>query len=247
MARFWNVVNRVLAQCDIVVLVGDARLPAESVNKELVQKIERSKKRVVVVFNKADLISRKKAIMIKKEFPGGILLSALKHKNTMVLLRRLNQLARGGEAVVGVVGYPNTGKSSIINAIKGKRSASTSSVSGWTKGKQFVRVSSKILLIDTPGVIPFAEQDEILHAFLSVKNPEKLNDPDLAAMRLIEVLEGKVEDFYGVPVTDDAEQTLECIAVKMRALKQGGFPDLKRAAIDILHKWQKGKIKTKKG
>lgn len=243
MARFWNVVNRVLEQSDIVVLVGDARLPEESMNEELIKKIERKRKKAVIVFNKADLVSRRKAESIRKRFPGCILVSALKHMNTMKLLRRLNELARGGEAVVGVVGYPNTGKSSVINAIKGRRSASTSSVSGWTKGKQLIRVTSKILLIDTPGVIPFAEQDEIVHAFLGVKNPEKLKDPDLAAMRLIEVLEGRVEEFYDVPVSEDAEETIERIALKMRALKKGGVPDLKRAAVDILNKWQKGKVR----
>jgi len=144
---------------------------------------------------------------------------------------------------VGIVGYPNTGKSSIINAIKGRASAPVSSVAGFTKGLQIIRVSSKIQLIDSPGVIPFVEQDDFLLAFLSAKSPEKLKDPEGDAMQLIDALGGKVEKFYGVKKEEDSEQTLENIALKIKALKKGGIPDIKRAAMDILRKWQKGIIK----
>ena len=55
---------------------------------------------------------------------------------------------------VGVLGYPNTGKSSIINALKGRASAPTSPVSGYTKGMQWIRASKRMYLLDPPGVFP---------------------------------------------------------------------------------------------
>lgn len=240
---FWDRVNNLLRRADIIVLVGDARVPEQSVNSELVQKLKRSNKKCIIVFNKADLIPSKRRTEIRKLFPGSLLVSATKHKNTMTLLRRINAVAHGETAVVGVVGYPNTGKSSIINAIKGRASAPVSSVAGFTKGLQIIKVSSKIKLIDSPGVIPFSEHDDFLLAFLSAKNPENLKDPEGDAMQLIEMLDGKVEQFYHVKKLDDVEQTLANIAESIKALRKGGLPDTKRAAVDILRNWQRGKIK----
>ncbi|MBW3019084.1 50S ribosome-binding GTPase [Candidatus Woesearchaeota archaeon] len=241
---FWSKVNQLLRRADIIVLVGDARVPEQSMNTELISKLDKAKKKYVTVFNKADLVTAKQRAEIKKLFPKALLVSATEHKNTMTLLRKLNAVAKGEEAVVGIVGYPNTGKSSIINAIKGRASAPVSSVAGYTKGLQIIRVSSKIRLIDSPGVIPFSEHDDFLLAFLSAKNPEKLKDPEGDAMQLIEALDGKVESYYGMDKDADVEQVLENIAIEIKALKKGGAPDTKRAAVDILRKWQKGKIKA---
>lgn len=240
---FWSKVNQLLRRSDIVVLVGDARVPNQSMNSELIDKLNKSRKKYVIVFNKSDLITPGQKAEIKNEYPNALLVSAKEHKNTMALLRKLNAVAKGEEAVVGVVGYPNTGKSSIINAIKGRASAPVSSVAGFTKGLQIVRVSSKIRLIDSPGVIPFSEHDDFLLAFLSAKNPEQLKDPEGDAMQLIEVLGGRIERYYDVDVEEDAESTLESIARKINAFRKGGLPDTKRAAVDILRNWQRGKIK----
>jgi ribosome biogenesis GTPase A len=240
---FWGTVNQLLRRSDIIVLVCDARVPTQSMNSELIDKLNKSKKKYVIVFNKSDLITPKQKMEIRRQFPDALLVSAKEHKNTMALLRRLNAVAKGEEAIVGVAGYPNTGKSSIINAIKGRASAPVSSVAGFTKGLQIIRVSSKIRLIDSPGVIPFSEHDDFLLAFLSAKNPEQLKDPEGDAMQLIEVLDGRIEEYYDVDVQDDSELTLAQIAKKIKALKKGGLPDTKRAAVDILRSWQKGKIR----
>lgn len=239
---FWDKVNRLLSKADIIVLVGDARIPVQSMNRELEKKIVKLDKRLIRVFNKSDLITAKQRAEIRRLYPDALLVSAKEHTNTQALLRRINAVARGEDAVVGVVGYPNTGKSSIINAIKGRKSAPVSSVSGYTKGLQIIRVSSKVKLIDSPGVIPFAERDEFLHAFMSVKNPEQVKDPEDAALNLIDAVKGRVEDYYEITI-DDPEDALERIALRINALRKGGLPDTKRAAVDLLRKWQRGLIR----
>jgi ribosome biogenesis GTPase A len=242
-SSFWKVVNEVLDKADIVVLVGDARAPKRSFNIEVIHKAERLKKKIIKVLNKVDFLTKDQQSKLKKEYPDIMAISATKHLSTMRLLRLINTVAKGEVAIVGVLGYPNTGKSSIINAIRGRGSAPVSSVSGYTKGKQIIRVTKKIKLIDTPGVIPYQEKDDLLHAVISAKSPEQMKDVEDVAMSLIELAQGKIEKFYKVDIIDDFDETLDNIALKTNLLKKGGKPDSIAAAKRILHDWQKHKIK----
>ena len=200
-------------------------------------------KKIIKVLNKVDLLTKAEQHNLKKKYPDIMAISATKHLSTMRLLRLINKVAEGKPAVVGVLGYPNTGKSSIINSIKGRGSAPVSSVSGYTKGKQIIRITKKIKLIDTPGVIPYQEKDDLLHAIISAKSPEQIKDVEDIAMGLLEYGKGIIEKFYDVKKIDDYDETLDNIAFKMNLLKRGGKPDQKTAAIRIIHDWQKGKIK----
>ena len=241
--NFWKIVNEVLEKSDIILLIGDARAPDKSFNIEVIHKANRLKKRIIKVLNKVDLLNKKEQSELKKNYPDILAISAKEHLSTMRLLRLINTVAKGESAVVSVLGYPNTGKSSVINAIKGRASAPVSSVSGYTKGKQIIKVSRKIKLMDTPGVIPYQEKDDFLHAIISAKSPEQIRDVEGVAMSLIEKFEGKIEKHYGVKVLDDFDETLDNISIKMNLLKKGGKPDQKAAAIRIIHDLQKGKIK----
>ena len=64
------------------------------------------------------------------------------------------------QIVVGVVGYPNTGKSSVINALKHSRACQVNNLPGTTKQAQEVIIDKSIVALDCPGVIP-ASQEEI--------------------------------------------------------------------------------------
>ena len=245
MAQFWHIVNEILDQSDIVILVADARVP-ESVNQEVLSKIKRLEKKYLIVYNKVDLLSFEERDLLNSRIQKDdytMMLSAKEHDRTMRLLRRITGLARGKHVLVGVVGYPNTGKSSLINALKGRHSASVSSQAGHTKGVQKVRVSQKITLLDSPGVIPFSEKYSFVYqAVLSAKSPNQLKDPESAVLALIEYLEGRVESFYGVEPSSDYEEVIEAIALSLNILKSGGVPDTKRVAVRILQDWQNGKI-----
>lgn len=241
--RYWEIVSNVLSRAGIIVIVGDARAPEKSINQEVLELAKRWGKKVIIVFNKCDLIGVEEHRKIREKYPDALLVSAKEHLSTMRLLRKINAVAKGEHSVVGIVGYPNTGKSSIINAIKGRKSAPTSSISGYTKTTRIVRVTGKIKLIDTPGVIPYEEKDEMLHLIISAKNPEKLKDPEDAAMDFIKKFEGKIEKFYGVEKFTDFEETLDAIALKLNMLKKGGVPDSRSASIRIIHDLQNGKIR----
>jgi len=161
-----------------------------------------------------------------------------------MLLRLLQQYVKGKEKlIVGVLGYPNVGKSSVINALKGKGSAPVSPESGFTKGERLVKITKKIYLIDTPGVYPYLERDETKYALIAVVDYSKVKDPETAALKLIRLLQGKVEEYYGVESGKDEMETLENIALKLKRLKKGAVPDTEQTARIILRDWQFGNIR----
>lgn len=243
--NFWKVVNDVVRESDIVVIVADARVP-ESVNQEVLRKVEVMDKKYIIVFNKEDLLDAEQKKTLKeamKQYEFCISLAAKSHSKTMHFLRLLNAIAHGEKAVVGVVGYPNTGKSSIINALKGRHSAPVSSQAGHTKGVQKLRVNQKIILLDSPGVIPFDDKkSQSLHALIAARSPNQLQDPEGAAMKIIDYLEGRIEEYYGVSVSKDLDDTIEAIGEKLNLMKRGGEVDSRRAAVQIILDWQKGRI-----
>jgi len=249
MSKFWTIVNKVIEKSDILLLVMDARMPKGSRNPEIEEKVAKSGKKIIYVLNKCDLIEDSKEypkVMHQLHLnPGNsIFVSAREHLGTMNLLRKIKEFSKGEYCVVGVVGYPNTGKSSVINALKGKHSARTSSQAGFTRGMQKVRVTKDMLLLDTPGVIPYNEEDRTKHVLIASRNINKTNDPEVVAMDLIVQYDGKIEKFYHAKKGEDEEESLENIAKAKNLLIKKGLPDTKKASHMILLDWQKGKIKV---
>lgn len=227
---------------DIVLVVLDARMVDKSMNKFIDNKIKKYGKRYLYVINKVDLISKREQDRIKLR--NSIEISARNHVSTVRLLKKIRELAKGRPVTVGVVGFPNTGKSTLINALKGRRSAGTSSISGYTKALQMIRVTKDIMMMDTPGVLHYTKNTDLLS--IGVLNAESLKDPEMSAAKLIESLNGKIEAYFGVERKEDSFEILEDIALKKNMLKKGGLPDIKRMAIEIIRLCQKGKIKFSK-
>jgi ribosome biogenesis GTPase A len=148
-------------------------------------------------------------------------------------LARINKIKK---PVIGVIGYPNVGKSSLINALKGKGSAKTSSEAGYTKAKQYLKVSKDILMMDTPGVIPKQETKDLV--LIGAKNPSNIPDPDLAVMELMEQKPEFFQKKYNIEIKDK-EKAIEEIAIKLNLKKKGGLPDIDRASRKILQDWLK--------
>ncbi|MBT5021638.1 GTPase [Candidatus Woesearchaeota archaeon] len=242
MPNFWNVVNKVIRDADILLEVLDARHVDESRNIEVEQKVQQAGKKLIYVINKCDLINKSRSEQAKKGLNPCVFISAKDHLGTTKLREMIMRVAKGKQVKVGVLGFPNTGKSSLINALKGSGAAKTSSQSGFTKGEQRVRASKRLILIDTPGVIPYRENADKKHVKISAIDFSRIKEPDIAAMNLIDELDGVIEAHYGVEGVD-SEEIVEKIALKYRKLGKGGLPDLDVAGRMILRDWQIGKIK----
>lgn len=246
MGNFWTMVNQVIGDADVLLMVLDARLVQETRNSEIEYKVKQANKPLIYVVTKSDLVEREEAEKWKNTLKPCVFISSTKHLGTTRLRERILIEAKRAypdkySVWVGVLGYPNVGKSSLINALKGKKSAPTSITSGYTKGIQKIRADNRIMLLDTPGVIPYAEKSTN-HALTGTIDFNKVRDPDLAAMDLMTKFPGRVERFYGVKVNKDLEETIEAIAVKNNILIRGGTPDALRMARMILKDWQKGLI-----
>ncbi len=240
--HFWNLVYSVIKQSDVILEVLDARLIDETRNDEIEKIIEQQNKKLIHVVNKIDLIDVDTIKSKLKELSNPVFISSKERLGTTILKRKILEIGRKEQIIVGVVGYPNTGKSSVINAIAGAKKARTSPTSGFTKGIQKIKASERIILLDTPGVIPIEDQDLIRHCLIGSKNPQQLKDPDLVAIYLIKRLKGNVEKHYGVEPSADPEETLEAIAKKMNRFQKGGIPDVMEMARTIIMDWQRGKL-----
>lgn len=160
-------------------------------------------------------------------------------------LDRKNSRKEKSEILVGTLGYPNVGKSSVINGVTGRHRASTSSVSGHTKGVQLVDAGSKIKFIDTPGVFPFDEKDEYLQGLLGVKDVTHLKDQVGVALKILEKMlaenKAALESFYNIALEDETSyEALEKIGIQCNFLQKKGEVDEGRTATRIINDWQNG-------
>lgn len=171
-----------------------------------------------------------------------------------VLMQLIKNYSRSHEkkkaVTVGVIGYPNVGKSSIINSLKRNRAVGVSSVPGFTKTAQEVQLDAKVRLLDCPGII-FDDSagsgglDDggaglLLRNCVSV---ESMADPELAVSGILRRCEpAKLMSLYELPRFDTADQFLALVAKKRGKLLRGGEPDMNAAAKAVLQDWNSGAI-----
>ncbi|VVB93095.1 GTPase Der [uncultured archaeon] len=250
MASHQMMLKEVIKKADILLEILDARFPDETRNSEVERDIARSKKPFIIVLNKCDLVSKDTIEATKKrlsQIAPTVFVSSKERFGTTMLRHKILEIAgiKGRDILVGSVGYPNTGKSSVINGVAGKHKASTSPISGHTKGVQLVNAGSRIMFIDTPGVIPFGENDEYIQGLLSVKDATHLHDPVGVAMKIIEKMcagnKTALESFYHVTIEgQDSYDTLLLIGRQSNFLRKKGEVDETRAAVRVINDWQKG-------
>ena len=242
-----EIVRKIITESDIILEVLDARFPKETQNKEIEGFIKNQGKKIIYILNKSDLVeSMKKSFL----FPS-IYISSKKRNGGKLLRDRIKIEAKKikkDQIIVGVIGYPNTGKSSLINLLIGKKSARISPEAGFTKGVQKLRLSSKILLLDSPGVIPNEEYSTIgkftkKHSEIGVKTYDKIKDPEIIVAELMRKYPQTIERFYNVNADGDSEILLEKIGEQKRFFKKGGEINTDTAARFVIKDWQTGKIK----
>ena len=244
----------VIKQSDILLEILDARFIDDTRNKEIEELIKKQGKRIIYVLNKSDLIDRKeikKQLEMKNLYPYEIISCILK-KGSRDLRDRIKQESRKinqNKVYIGVIGYPNTGKSSIINFLVSKKSARSSTQSGYTKGIQKIKLTENLVLIDSPGVIPEKEYLSKLpnvlgkHTKINVTTYNKVKDPEMQVFYLIKNYLDEIQDFYKIDSKGDFERFLEILGRNKNMLKKGNEIDTERAARLVLKDWQEGKIK----
>lgn len=243
MVNYWNIINRVIADADVIVEVMDARMVDDTRNWEIELKVKKSGKPLIYALNKSDLVDKTLLAQRKRKLNPCVYISAKEHYGISKLREKILSKSGSKKIVkVGILGYPNTGKSSVINALSPRGKVKTSSQSGHTRGKQEIRASRKLKIIDTPGVIPFKEKDSSKHAIISAIDYAHAKDPDLVVMELMKKHPGKIEKYYDVERMDELDDVLMNIAIKFNKIMKKGEPDIEAVSRMILRHWQEGKI-----
>lgn len=246
---FTKQASEVIRISDIVLEILDARFIEESRIAEKEEEIKEQKKILVHVLNKVDLLPPKQVLQTRG-LSNPILVSTKTKQGISKLRDEIKILAKrfyGQDQIyVGVIGYPNSGKSSLLNLLARRAAAPVSSQPGFTKGIRKIRLAKGIMLLDAPGIIPREEnlfaEDQIKHGLLGVQIPENVRNPDMIVQQLMNLYPGKLEKKYGIKEIGDVEILLEELGKKLGMMKKGNEVDTERTARKILKDWQTGKI-----
>lgn len=256
---------------DVIIEILDARIPIASQNPDIKQ-ITANKKKIIVL-NKSDLANE---VETKKwiEFFKKLEITAIATdsnlgkgiKETLKLVQDIMQEELEKATMKGIknknirimiCGIPNVGKSSFINRMINKKSAEVGNRPGVTKQKQWVRISTNIELLDTPGVLwpKFENQDISLKLAYTGTIKDELLDKTEIAYNLLKYLEknNKKELFERYKLTDqeinsiiseddDTIKLMNLIAKKRGAIISGGEIDYERTSAIILNDFRTGKI-----
>lgn len=230
---------RIVRESDLVIEVLDARDPEGTRNEELERMVARLGKKLGIVINKTDLARNNRT-------PGVCMISSKYRKSRRILMAFIREKLAKTPSKVAIVGYPNVGKSTIINMLTGRKSASVAPIPGHTKGVQWLRLDEEILLLDSPGIVPRNERDEASMAKKGAIEADQLKNPEYAARAIIEDILIKkpaiIAKVYDIKVSNDAQEIIDSIAIRRGRLRKGGAPDTLSAAKLIVRDHYKGRI-----
>jgi len=248
-----------LSLVDVVIEVRDARLPLSSSYTDI-KKLLGEKPRLLLL-NKADLVDKdelKKWVQYLKESTkcSVIITDAKGAKDLAQVVKLAVELAepkvqalmakgllrRAARAMV--VGMPNVGKSSVINKLTKSSKTKIGAKAGVTRQQQWVRINPKLDLLDTPGIIPTKQDDQLQAvklAFVSSVS-ENAYSPELVAQALLDLLNNgkysqQVKDYYKTEVL-----TLSAIAESRNWLLKADSLDTERTAKYVLKDFRDGRL-----
>nr|XP_043628580.1 nuclear/nucleolar GTPase 2 [Erigeron canadensis] len=253
--RIWGELYKVIDSSDVVIQVLDARDPQGTRCYHLEKHLKENckHKHMILLLNKCDLtppwVTKGWLRVLSKEYPTLAFHASINKsygKNSLLsVLRQFSRLKSDKQAIsVGFVGYPNVGKSSVINTLRTKNVCKVAPIPGETKVWQYITLTKKIFLIDCPGVVygsKDTETDIVLKGVVRVTN---LHD---ATEHIGEVLKRVKREHLerAYKIKDDWEDETDFLTKLCKLsgkLLRGGEPDLMTAAKMVLHDWQRGKI-----
>lgn len=247
--RIWNELYNVIDCSDVVVHVLDARDPPGTRCASVEKYLDKNApfKYLVYLINKVDLVPTRVTARWLNTFStkhpvlayhSNSLSNFYGQENLIGLLRQYSHLKKR-QISVGFVGYPNVGKSSIINTLRRRVVCSVAPVPGQTKVYQYITLTKKIYLIDSPGVVPTSTLEEaVLRGAMRVEN---LDDPEYFFMKIYEKAKSAMEKVYGIS-SEEALDFLEKYCRKFGKLLKGGACNIDIASKLLLHDWIRGKI-----
>ena len=247
---------------DLIIELVDARVPLSSRNPDI-DELGKNKARLILL-NKADLADpagnaawtecfKKKGFHVLEinartgagvRAVQGLVQEACKEK----IERDRRRGIKNRPIRAMVVGIPNVGKSTFINAFAGKGCTKTGNKPGVTKGKQWIRLNKNVELLDTPGILWPKFEDQAVGlklAFIGSIKDEILQTEELAS-ELVDFINrsypGVLEEKYAIEHSDDKFEVLEKIAQSRHCLVRGNEFDTEKAAAILLDDFRNGRL-----
>uniref|UniRef100_A0A672HCJ4 Nucleolar GTP-binding protein 2 n=1 Tax=Salarias fasciatus TaxID=181472 RepID=A0A672HCJ4_SALFA len=251
--RIWGELYKVIDSSDVIIQVLDARDPmgTRSQNIESYLKKEKPWKHLIFVLNKCDLIptwvTKRWVAVLSQEYPTLAFHASLTNsfgKGSLIqLLRQFGKLHTDKKQIsVGFIGYPNVGKSSVINTLRSKKVCNVAPLAGETKVWQYITLMRRIFLIDCPGVVYPSDDSETDIVLKGVVQVEKIKDPEDHIGAVLERAKPEyIQKTYRIPSWTSAEDFLEKLAFRTGKLLKGGEPDLATVSKMVLNDWQRGR------
>lgn len=285
-----RIFKTVVDHADVVLYVLDARDPELTRLRRVEQAVlQHPGKRLILVLNKVDLVPAEVLAqwlnVLKSSFPTvpvkalpGSAGASAYNKNLLLtttanaLLQALKSYANKANLkrllIVGVIGYPNVGKLSIINALTarhGSRGAAcpVGNQAGVTTAMREIKIDAKLKILDSPGIV-FADeaaagkrlklQQEAKLALMLALPPKQIIDPLPAVQLLLRKLShdadmtAHLKQHYQLPplpsssVEEFTRQFLIYVARTRGRLGKGGVPNLELAALMVLNDWRDGRV-----
>ncbi|XP_045207041.2 nucleolar GTP-binding protein 2-like [Mercenaria mercenaria] len=252
--RVWNELHKVIDSSDILINVLDARDPqgTRCYQVEEFLKKEKPHKHIIFVLNKVDLVpvwvTQKWVAILSAAHPTLAFHASMMNpfgKGALInLLRQFSKLHTDKRQItVGFVGYPNVGKSSVINTLRAKKVCKVAPIAGETKVWQYITLMKRIYLVDCPGVVYPTGSTPTECVLKGVVRVENIKTPeDYIEAMLKRVKKEYIYKTYGISSWTDHEDFLTKFAKRSGKLLKGGDPDLSTSAKMILNDFQRGSI-----
>lgn len=252
--RIWNELYKVVDSSDVILQILDARDPmgTRSPYIEKYLKTEKPHKHLIFILNKVDLVptwvTQRWVAILSAEYPTVAFHASITHpfgKGSLInLLRQFAKLHIDKKQIsVGFIGYPNVGKSSVINTLRSKKVCKVAPIAGETKVWQYITLMRRIYLIDCPGVVyPSAETDteKVLKGVVRV---ELVNSPEDYIPTVLERVRPEyIKKTYRIDEWSSPTDFLEKLAMRSGKLLKKGEPDIRIVARIVLNDWQRGKL-----
>jgi len=248
-----DVYKAILGDTDVILEVLDARNPQGTHNHAIEEFIAKEKPaiQILLILNKCDVLPTEVLKAWLKWFEAQkyfvVAVSAKYHRGVEELFQQLRILATDAPKNVLIVGYPNTGKSTLIEALtKNTKKVGVSSEAGFTRGIRRIKLTQRVFLIDTPGVIPIDETDETELAIKACMIADKLEDPLAVVEAIFKLLpQQQFEQMYNISLdpTDGPDELIQKLGIKSGRLKHGGLVNESEVQKMLIRDWQSNRLR----